>query len=272
MRQWRLIYDHPAQGAYNMAYDEAILDAVTAGDSLPTLRLYRWSPACLSLGYGQSAADADLDQLARHGWDVVRRPTGGKAILHTDELTYSVALPADHPIAAGDIVESYRRISRALLLALENLGAVPHSERRDSKQPQSLAGAVCFEVPSHYEITVEGRKLVGSAQMRRKGGVLQHGTLPLEGDLARICDVLTYPDEIAREQAKAKVHERALTLAEALGRVVAWNDVAYMVASAFQQVFDLDFRLGELSAAELAHAEQLVNERYSTLDRIRVKV
>src|SRR6185295_7261954 len=95
MRQWRLIYDLPTTGAANMAADEAVLQAVSAGESMPTLRLYGWSPPCLSLGYGQKTRDVDFERIAANGWDVVRRPTGGRAILHVDELTYSVSLPAD---------------------------------------------------------------------------------------------------------------------------------------------------------------------------------
>ena len=91
-----------------MAADMALLQAVGAGLTAPVLRLYAWSPPCLSLGYGQHVSEADRGRLAALGWGIVRRPTGGRAILHTDELTYSVALPADHPLAAGSVVESYR--------------------------------------------------------------------------------------------------------------------------------------------------------------------
>src|SRR5690606_4447389 len=118
-------------------------------------------------------------------------------ILHTDELTYSIALPEDHPIADRGIIESYQRISRALMQALATLGAPVESSRRD-EMPKT-PGPVCFEVPSHYEITFGERKLIGSAQMRRRGGMLQHGTLPLSGDVSRICDVLVYADEDERE-------------------------------------------------------------------------
>src|SRR5690606_2640196 len=160
MRQWRLINDCPTTGAHNMAVDDAILTAVARGDAPPTLRFYDWSPPCLSLGYAQKSADADLTRLAAAGWDVVRRPTGGRAILHIDELTYSVAVPEDHPLASGGIVDSYRRISAALLAGLQRLGAQVDARPREG----SLRGAgpVCFEIASHYEITVNGRKLVGS--------------------------------------------------------------------------------------------------------------
>jgi lipoate-protein ligase A len=247
-----------------MAVDEAIL-----ASGIPTLRLYRWQPMCLSLGYGQRSRDADLARLAERGWDLVRRPTGGRAILHGDELTYSLSLPADEPLAKLSIIESYRRISAALLAALESLGAQPHAERADS---DLQAGAeppispVCFETPSHYEITVDGRKLVGSAQVRRKNGVLQHGTLPLAGDITRICDVLAYADEDGRLAAKADVRAHALTLEEALGKAIDWQTAADAVASAFTAVFEVDFAEGGLSSAEEAEAERLTAEVYGSDD------
>jgi lipoate-protein ligase A len=268
MRQWRLIYDPPTPGRLNMAVDEAILNAVAARSAPPTLRLYGWSPACLSLGYGQPGSDAAIDRLAHYGWDAVRRPTGGKAILHTDELTYSLALPAGaggHPVAAVGIVESYLHISRALLAALEGLGLRPQSERR--ADDTRADGAVCFETPSHYEITVGGRKLVGSAQTRRRDGLLQHGSLPLTGDLARICDALAYPDEAARQQAKSAVRARAVTLSEALGRAVTWDEAADALAWGFETVFGLDLAVGTLSAAEEAHADTLARGRYASIAR-----
>src|SRR5260221_10544445 len=106
--RWRLIVDSPCDGPTNMAIDEAILEAVGKGDAPPTLRLFAWEPACLSLGYAQPVADIARDRLAGNGWDLVRRMTGGRAILHTDELTYSVTLPQDHPLVAGTILDSYR--------------------------------------------------------------------------------------------------------------------------------------------------------------------
>jgi lipoyl(octanoyl) transferase len=268
MRQWRLIYDQPSAGAHNMAVDDALLMSAAADESLPTLRLYGWSPPCLSLGYGQKASDADLDRIEAHGWTVVRRPTGGRAILHTDELTYSVALPPEHPLAGVEIVESYRQISQALIQALVNLGAQPRSQRAN-KDALRNAGAICFEIPSHYEITVDGRKLIGSAQVRRRGGVLQHGSLPLEGDLARICDALAYPDEWTREAAKAKVHARAITLEEALGFHVDFDMAAAAIVEGFREVFEIDFVPDTLTAEELHQVEFLSATRYATLERVK---
>lgn len=260
-RQWRLIYDQPTVGARNMAVDEAILAAVAAGNSPPTLRLYTWNPPCLSLGYGQRTRAADTERLAERGWSLVRRPTGGLAILHTDELTYSLSLPLDDPLAGGGIVESYRRISTALLAALESLGAQPHADRKD-KDAAPNPSPVCFETPSHYEITVDGRKLVGSAQARKGGGLLQHGTLPLTGDLARICDALAYPDEAARAAAKAEVRARAITLAEALGGEIGWQTAADAVAQGFASALDVTLTRGELTPDERNAAERLTAEVY----------
>ena len=229
---WRLIITPGRDGAANMALDQAILEQVGAGNSPPTLRLFAWNPPCLSLGQGQAASDVDLDRVRARGWTIVRRPTGGRAILHTDEITYSVALPADHPLVQGDIVTSYRRLSAALLAALERLGLQAQADRRAGRVPADTKGPVCFEVPSDYEITADGRKLIGSAQVRKFGGVLQHGSLPLEGDVARICDALAFPGEEVREEVRARVRQRATTLERALGRVVSWEEAASALVGA----------------------------------------
>lgn len=262
MRQWRLIYDIATTGIRNMAIDEAILAAVCAGAAPPTLRFYRWSPPCLSLGYGQKAADADVSRIDALGWQMVRRMTGGRAILHTDELTYSLTVPDTHPLAAGDVVASYRRISQALAVGLHALGAAVEADRRAQSIPSS--GAVCFETPSHYEITAQGRKLIGSAQIRRRGGLLQHGSLPLYGDLGRICDVLVYADDSARAAARQQVYARALTLSQALnGRQVIWETAAEALAQAFANTFDLALSSGSLTEAEYTHAEHLADTVYA---------
>lgn len=262
MRQWRVIYDPPTAGPRNMAVDVAIMQSVATGDSPPTLRLYAWQPACLSLGYGQKIRDVDQYRLKAHGWQLVRRPTGGKAILHTDELTYSVVLPLDHDLAQGDIITSYHRLSRALIHALQYLGLSPRSE----KQPQSnrAIGPVCFEVPSHYEITADGRKLIGSAQMRRRDGLLQHGSLPLYGDIARICEVLSYATDDERQRAKEQVRSRATTLEAVTGRQIAWQTAADALVKGFAEAFDLDISRGTLSPAEEQAAQSLLENTYTT--------
>ncbi|MBN2148502.1 MAG: lipoate--protein ligase family protein [Anaerolineales bacterium] len=247
-----------------MAVDEAILEAAGGGQVLPTLRMYAWEPPCLSLGYAQPYSDVDLTTLHHNGWDVVRRPTGGRAILHTDELTYAVIGPLSEPRLAGSVLESYRCLSQALLAALHLLDLPAQSQAE--QENSTSKGPVCFEVPSNYEITVGGRKLIGSAQARRKEGVLQHGTLPLYGDLGRITQALVFPDELSRQVAAQRLHSRACTVQEVLGQPVTWQQAAEAFISAFQNTLNLELLPAELTPAEHERAAQLVKEKYAHPD------
>jgi len=267
MNTWRLLItpaERAASGAWNMAVDESILEHTQAerGASLPTLRLYAWDPACLSLGHAQPFADVDRARLHERGWDVVRRPTGGRAILHTDELTYSVTGRAQEPLLAGGVLESYNRIAQALLLAVKNLG-LPVEMKVVKTSAQTAPNPVCFEVPSTYEITVAGKKLIGSAQARKKEGVLQHGSLPLTGDLTRICQALVFENEAARQHASERLLARATTLEAALGHAVSWEAAAQAFIQAFESRLGLRFEKGELSESEFRRAEELVREKYA---------
>lgn len=256
----RLLYSPPQDGSTNMATDHAIMEAVGDGSVLPTLRFYAWKPMCLSLGYAQKARDIDVEAVHRLGWDVVRRPTGGRAILHTDELTYSIALPQSHPLVEGDILTSYQRISRALQAGLELLGAITQTA---PKEGRSTPSPVCFETPSAYEITVNSKKLIGSAQVRRQKAVLQHGSLPLYGDLSRICNGLQYANEDERTKAKKIVLGRAITLQDALGHAVNWEMVASALTQAFADTFDLELNEESLTPAESLRIEQLRKDVYA---------
>ena len=260
---WRLILSKPLSGAENMALDEAILEAVGAGDSTPTLRLYAWNPPCLSLGFSQTFADVDKKVLSERSWDLVRRPTGGRAILHTDELTYSIHAPADHPHLQGDVLSSYRYLSTGLIKGLEFMGV--ETEVQPSQHPskaKKFEDPVCFVAPSAYEITHGGKKLLGSAQTRRKNSILQHGTLPLTGDIARICEVLVYVDEPARQQAAGQVLDRATTLEHASARIVSWDEAARAMVDGFASALDIEFTETPATIAELRRAEVLASERY----------
>ncbi len=265
-----------------MAIDEAILEAAGSGEAPPTLRLYAWQPPCLSLGYAQPASDVAYPALADRGWEIVRRPTGGRAILHTDELTYSVTGPQSEPRLAGSVLESYRILAQALLRALHELGIPARALEKPGIQANGAANGraihgpatnsparnapqnpVCFEVPSNYEITVEGKKLIGSAQARRKEGVLQHGSLPLFGDLTRIVQALVFPDPAAQAGAARRLLERATTAEQILGRPLAWEDAAQAFIVGFEQELNLKLEPAELTQGELARAEQLVHEKFA---------
>ena len=262
MDTWRLLITPPAHGAWNMAVDESILEGMGNHSSPPTLRLYAWEPACLSLGYAQPLIDVDMERLQRRGWEVVRRPTGGRAVLHVDELTYSVIAPHSEPRVAGTVLESYRRLAQALVQALELLSLPVQVNEKSAAVRAAVPNPVCFEVPSTYEITVDGKKLIGSAQARRKEGVLQHGSLPLAGDLTRILQVLAIPDEAARSRAAERLLSRATTVESALGRKVGWDEAAGAFIQAFTSVLALELQPGSLTPAEIERAEELVRVKY----------
>jgi len=262
IKTWRVIDHPPAKGAWNMAVDEAILESVYEGDSPPTLRLYAWEPACLSLGHAQPYSEVDLEALAENGWDVVRRPTGGRAILHVDELTYAVIASEDEPRVKGGVLESYLRLSEALLESLKILGLSPQAEEKRQTDKKGEPNPVCFEVPSNYEITVNGKKLIGSAQARRKAGILQHGTLPLYGDLTRIIKALSFPNNEAETKAKLRLLAHATTVEKELGFPISWDQANQAFKQAFQDTLNLVLEPSELTSKEKERAEELLRTKY----------
>ncbi|MFN2292038.1 MAG: biotin/lipoate A/B protein ligase family protein [Anaerolineae bacterium] len=261
---WRLIVDGEADGPSNMAVDEAILRAVAAGSQPPTLRFYGWSPPCLSLGRNQPLADADLTACRAAGIDVVRRPSGGQAVLHADELTYSVVLVQTDPRSEGGVLEAYRRISDGLLLGLEALG-VAAVQAVGQRGGDHASTPICFETPSEYEVTVGGRKLVGSAQWRSRGGVLQHGSLPLSGDLTRIVRYVVMAER-EREEKRRLLLGRVVTLEEAAGQRLSFEDGVEAMTEGLAQVLNLELVREELSEQERASAWSLRQSRYTARD------
>lgn len=264
---WRLICSSIGEnGAWNMALDEAILMTVSEKEKAPTLRLYTWQPAALSLGFAQPVHDVDLVNLEHEGWGLVRRPTGGKAILHIDELTYSVNAPVDDPLLAGSLLESYRKISQALLSALEKFGIDAAGDKTYSNDSTSApVNPVCFETPSNYEITAAGKKLIGSAQARKYGGILQHGALPISGDITRITRVLnllTYQG--GRKRAAENLIERATNLETLLGFAPSWQEVAEAMIAGFAETFNITFVEEQPSAMEIDLTRKLLREKYAS--------
>jgi lipoate-protein ligase A len=248
-----------------MAVDQAVLESAGSGESLPTLRFYAWNPACLSLGYAQSSKDVDLPRLKANGWELVRRVTGGRAILHVDELTYSVATPPDEPRMFGTVLESYQRLAMALISAVHALG-LPVEMEENAPPASATKGPVCFEVPSAYEIVIEGKKLIGSAQARKKEGILQHGTFPLCGDLTRITQALVFPDEQARMAAGQKLLSRATTAETVAGRIITWETAVPVFLNAFETSLGIKLQVGELTSTEKKRAEELVVNKYDHPD------
>ncbi|MBN1265086.1 MAG: lipoate--protein ligase family protein [Anaerolineales bacterium] len=263
---WRLLWTPPERGSKNMAIDDAIVEEVGKYNSLPTIRFYTWDPPCLSLGYTQPLVQADLARISEAGWDLVRRPTGGRAILHTDELTYSISAPLSESLVSGGVLASYRRISKAIIHGLRLLDLPIETKEHTQTVPHAQQEPVCFEVPSVYEITALGKKLVGSAQVRRKNAVLQHGTIPLTGDISRICNALYFSSDAERKKAVLRVHERAITVEKLVGKQLDPRVVGETIAAGFREVFDLTLEEAPLTGQENKLALQLEQDRYSHAD------
>jgi lipoate-protein ligase A len=256
-----------------MAVDEAILHALADGVGQITLRFYQWDPPCLSLGYNQPCGDVDTAACARLGYSWVRRPTGGRAILHCDELTYSVVAPENEPRVSGGIVESYRRLSMGLLAGLGMLGANVFQVQGE-KAINLQRGGACFDTPSSYEIKVGDKKLIGSAQVRRRGQILQHGALPLTGDLDRIFSCLRSVQDNTgvtpsagwsfAQMSRPSLHNHACTLEQALRRPVSFGEVAAALADGFASALNLRLERSGLTDYEKKLVEDLYRARYTT--------
>jgi lipoyl(octanoyl) transferase len=260
---WRFIKSSASSAAWNMALDEAILTTTVQKKSLPTLRLYSWEVPSLSLGYAQTSEDVDVIELSKRNWQLVRRPTGGRAILHTDEITYCITAPLDDPLVTGSLLESYQRISIVLQKSLLLLGANTFANNKsDTLSDQSRKDPVCFQTPSKFEITWNGKKLIGSAQARKLGGVLQHGSLPLFGDLSRITQVLAYASQTERESDAQKTLAQATTLEQAVDKIITWDEAASAFISSFTSEFGISFTTDQPTQEEIEIANHLVESKY----------
>jgi len=258
---WRLIQDGPHSAPHNMGIDEAILESVASREQAPTLRFYAWQPPSISIGYAQSAADFDEARIASAGLGFVRRPSGGRGVLHRHEVTYCICCPDDDWRVAGGVTQSYHRLSEGFLTGLRRLGL--DGAMASGAEHEKVASAACFNAPSRYELTATGRKLVGSAQWRSGGGVLQHGSVPLDGDVAEIVDYLAL-SETERARARNVLLRHAGTVAQAVGRPVSFTEVAAAIAAGLAECLDIEWSEACLSVAETARAESLAANKYST--------
>lgn len=262
MRTWRYLPYEVHSGAVNMGVDEAILQAMAQNEQkLPTLRFYGWHPAALSLGYAQSYfKEVNEEVISKRGLDVIRRPTGGRAILHQYELTYSVIAPEADENVAGTIIESYLKISQALLEGFKDLGipvAMAKGEMRDGDS------AACFDSPSWYELVVEGRKLVGSAQLRKDGVLLQHGSIIFHFDVPLLFSVLKFPSEQVREKFRLSFMKKACALDEVWNRPFQMAELEQAICDGFRQVTKMNLVSGYLTEKEKQLSVDLIT-KYSS--------
>jgi lipoate-protein ligase A len=266
---WRFIDSGNCSPAFNMALDEALLEWHSEGKIPPTIRFYGWNPPTLSIGYFQKVEkEINMDAVRKHGLGFVRRPTGGRGVLHDQELTYSVIVSEAHPNMPKTVTEAYRVISQGILEGFRLLGldayfAVPKTEeeKADLKNPRS---AVCFDAPSWYELVVEGRKVAGSAQTRQKGVILQHGSILLDLDEELLFSLFKYPSERVKERLRQNFKQKAVAINELTDRKVTIEEAKEAFFKGFEKGLNIVLEPYELTKEELDDVHRLAKEKYET--------
>ena len=258
MTAFRLLVTEPVDGALNMALDEALLRGRLAESAPPTLRFFAWAPPTVSLGYGQSLDHRiDVSAVSGLGIGLVRRPTGGSAILHEGpdlELTYSVVAKAGDFEGACDLLETYRWIGSALAAGIRRLGALAEIVPVKPSDPTAMP-TFCFARTGSYELEIGGLKVVGSAQRRQGTGFLQHGAVMLGAAPERVRAV--FPTE--RDPLAGMT-----TLQAVLGRRPSFDETAAALAEGFREAHGVELSPGGLAAGEVELAQSLVREKYGT--------
>jgi len=276
--EWRLIKDNYHTGFMNMAIDEAIMIAHREGLVPPTIRFYQWSPPAVSLGYFQNLKkEIDVNACKNMGIDIIRRATGGKAVLHDKELTYSFIIRESHPLVNDSILETYKKISGGMIRGLSYLGITAElvplkgklksdslDKEKNSEIPHTDIKSICFSVPSQYEVQVKGKKIVGSAQVRKKEIVLQHGSLLIELEKDKLFSVFNFPSVQVRERLKVRFN--ATSLEEILKRKINFSELSEILPRGFEEEFGVKLTEGKLTEQEEKISKDLLENKYSTYE------
>ena len=261
---WRLIEDGPGDGKLNMAIDRAILTACDQGQAPATLRLYGWDKPTLSIGYSQNELrDVNTVQCERKNIPIVRRFTGGRALLHQYELTYSLVAPIPHPRFPGNLVGAFGAVSKAVIISLEKAGVVkPEISGKDKRSlgDGNKRSPACFSTSNHWEITVEGKKLAGSAQRRLSGAFLQHGSILLDWDPELAHSLFRYSSESEQAQGLNSLIWGTSTLKEVLSIKPEWGEVAHCFVEGFQQTFPGYWKPETLNSFETELVKEYLEE------------
>lgn len=266
---WAYIDSGDCSPSFNMAMDEALLNWHSKGEIPPIIRFYGWDPATLSIGYFQKAEkEINLEEVRKQGVGFVRRPTGGRAVLHEHELTYSVIVSEEHPNMPMTVTEAYRVISEGVLRGFQNLGldayfAVPKtdSEKAALKEPRS---SVCFDAPSWYELVVEGRKVAGSAQTRQKGVILQHGSILIDLDDEKLFSMFNFPNDRVKARMMKSFKDKAVAIHDLTSRRIDIAEAKEAFKNGFAEGLDIELKLYALSEQQLAEIEQLAKTKYES--------
>ncbi|XKH51077.1 lipoate--protein ligase family protein [Chryseomicrobium palamuruense] len=268
---WYFLDSGKQDAAYNMALDEALLEWHSEGLIPPIIRFYQWQPAALSIGYFQRVErDINLQAVKDMGLDFVRRPTGGRAVLHEDELTYSVIVSEDYPDMPKTVTEAYRVISEGILQGFRNLGmraqfSIPktESDRESLNQPKS---AVCFDAPSYYELVVEGKKVAGSAQTRQRGVILQHGAILVDLDEEKYINCFSYSSEDHKEKVKKSLGQKAISINKIVSNPVTVDHCIPAFRDGFESALNIHLTSFSLDEQQQAYVKNLAASRYRSAE------
>lgn len=242
--EWRYLRTEDNNAAYNMAIDKAVMVENSKGKVPPTVRFYTWKPPAISIGYFQSLTDeVDLDLCKKLGVDYVRRITGGGAVFHEKELTYSIVIPESHNNIPKNILDSYARICGAVIKGLKNLGI-------DS-----------VYVPIN-DIATEGKKISGNAQTRKLNTVLQHGTVLMDVDVEKMFHLLKVPDEKIRDKMISDVKKRVTSINHISNKQLSFKKVCEAMKSGFEKEFDVSLVRGHLTSDEIYLAKKYEKETF----------
>lgn len=227
--------------AENMAMDSAILQGVVSGNSPNTIRIYDWSPATVSFGYHQDIANQiDLERVLENGFGIVRRPTGGRAVLHWEEVTYAV-IAKNAGIFTGSILNVYRIIGKVLLAALHQVGVnADMQEGLPSQTEQKSWTSPCFSSASKYEIQYKGKKIIGSAQIRKSGSFLQHGSILLNHNQEKMADLLPVKNESQRKVYKRLMAKKTIPVNSIVNKPKSFENFADILKENFLVNFEID--------------------------------
>jgi lipoate-protein ligase A len=250
-----------------MAIDEAVHGAVSSGESPATLRFYEWLSPWVSLGSAQASGEIAAEALATRGWGLVRRASGGTAVLHVGQLGYALILPAGHPIWSDDLIASYERLSEPLRVAFAHVGvsaeaATPSARADFTRDSPTLASRACFGALGPYELVHQGRKLVGNSQIRRRAAATQHGVIQVTGDQVELVDVIPSPTQADRAALREFLSGHVSSLEANAHQPIEASMLANALATAFQDSFGVHFACGVLTAAEQRLTSELLATRY----------
>lgn len=265
--KWYFINSGPCSPSYNMAMDEALLDWHSEGLIPPVIRFYQWNPATLSIGYFQTVEkEIDMEAVKRLGLGFVRRPTGGRGVLHEHELTYSVIVTESYPSMPATVTEAYRVISEGLLLGFQNLGlnayfSIPNTDeqKENLKKPKS---AVCFDAPSWYELVVEGKKVAGSAQTRQKGVILQHGAILLDLDEDKLIETFKFTSDEVRNRVRKGLSQKAVSINKIISKPITIEECKVAFKKGFADALEIELVEYTLSEEQQNYVKELEATRY----------